>query len=320
MPEKPSRNSEILRHLSPGGQDLAGKREEHATLEPEAASSLTVPFPTLQDAIATYTVTAEFRGNGGSSGDSVLAELAKGAQAGTEALSMSLPAGSVLLSDDASVQNMMIAGVRGILHGVSKYRPETRIVLTDSDPVVYVLAAYCMEFEKENPSHDTRFRLERPDPALERIAQLGASLKVPAMQSAVWMHTDGVTFDRMNQKLPITQEDWSAGEAVFLKCRSAAGATAAFEPTRSENEDAKVSVKPEEDARLLILEAEIERHWLQYRKAYVRELRKENRLEIAIKATALDCVKLLHQYQEKGHNPDQAREAMWAYLIHPRQD
>ena len=92
------------------------------------------------------------------------------------------------------------------------------------------------------------------------------------------------------------------------------------EPTRSENEDLKVSVKPEEDARLPILEAEIESHWLQHRKAFMRELRKENRLEQAIKATALDCVKLLQQYEESGHGADQAREVMWAYLIHPRQD
>ena len=313
-------NSEIVRHLSPEEQELARKREEPTTLQPEPASSSAVAFPTLQNAIASNRVTAEFKGNGGSSGDSVLAELAKDAQAGAEPLRTSLPAGSVLLSNDASVQNMMIAGVRGILQDGSRYRPGTRIVLTDSDSVVYVLAAYCMEFEKENPSQDTRFRLERPDPALERIAQLGASLTVPAMQAAVWMHTDGVTFDRMNQKLPISPEDWSAGEAVFLECRGPAGAMTNAEPTRSENEDLKVSVKPEEDARLPILEAEIESHWLQHRKAFVRELRKENRLEKAIKATALDCVKLLHQYQEKGHNPDQAREAMWAYLIHPRQD
>jgi len=278
-----------------------------------------IPVPMLQDAIASNTVTAEFGGNGGSSGDAVMAQLAKGAKAGPDRLEVLLPAGSVLLSDDPSVQNMMIVGVRGILHDGRRYRPETRIVLTDRDAVVYLLAAFCMEFEKENPSQDTRFRLERTDPALERIAQLGASLTVPAMQAAVWMHTDGVTFDRMNLKLPITQEDWSAGEAVFLECRGAAGAMAAFEPTRSENEDAKVSVKPEEDARLPILEAEIEREWRQHRKAFVRELINQNYLQKAIKNTALSCVRVLQEYEAAGHNPDQGREAM-RELIFPRQD
>ena len=249
-----------------------------------------------------------------------MAQLAKSPEAGPEPLKTRFLAGSMLVSDDASVQNMMVVSVRGIFRGGNKYQPETQIVLTEREAVVYVLAAYCMQFEKENPSYATRFALEPPDPTLACIAELGASLTVPALQAAVWMLTDGVTFDRMNQKFRITPEDWSAGEAVFLECRGSAGAMATVEPTRSENEDAKVAVKPEEDARLPTLEAEIESHWLQHRKAFVRELRKENRLEKAIKATALDCVKLLHQYQEKGHNPDQAREAMWAYLIHPRSD
>jgi hypothetical protein len=315
--------SEIGRPVFPEEQELASKFGELATLHLFPAFSSAASFPTLQDAIASSSVTAGFRGTGGSSGDSVMAELAKGPKAGPEPLEALLPAGSVLVSDDPDVQNMMVASVRGILRDGNKYQPQTRIVLPDSGTAVYVLAGYCLEFLKENPSQDTGFRLERPDPALARIAEMGASLTVPGLQAAVWMLTDGVTFDRMNQKFPISLEDWSAGEAVFLECRGPAAAKTNAKPTKPteiDNEDENVSVQPADDARLPILEAEIESHWLQYRKAFVSELRKENRLEKTIKATALDCVKLLHHHQEKGHHPDQAREAMWAYLIHPRQD
>ena len=187
---------------------------------PKPVSSPTLPIPTLQDAIASYKVTAEFSGNGASSGDSVLVELSKGLKAGPEPLEAILPAGSVLVGDDASVQNMMVVSVRGILRGGNKYQPETQIVLTGSDSVDYVLTAYCMQFEKENPSDATRFSLKPPDPALARIAEKGASLTVPAMQAAVWMQTDKITYYQMNQKFPITPEDWAAGETVVLECRN----------------------------------------------------------------------------------------------------
>jgi hypothetical protein len=189
------------------------------TTEPEPKSAPTIPIPLLQDAIASKCVTAEFRGNGGSSGDSVLAALAKGPKASSEALETSLPAGSVLVSDDASAQNMVIVGVKGILRGGNQLKSQTRIEFTDGDAVVYVLAAYCMEFEKENPSPDTRFTLKRPDPVLACIAQEGRSLTIPAMQAAVWMKTESLTYDHMNQKFPITPKDWAAGRKAFQECR-----------------------------------------------------------------------------------------------------
>jgi hypothetical protein len=211
-------NSEIVRHRSPEEAALANIRKT----QPEPASSPAVPIPLLQEAIASNRVTAEFRGNGASSGDSVTAQLAKGPKAGPEPLETSLPAGSVLVSDDTSVQKMMVVSLRGILRVANMYQPETRIVLTDNDAVVFVLAAYCMEFEKENPSHATSFTLGPPDRVLARIAQKGASLSVPAMQAAVWMQTDSITYDQMTQKLPISPEDWAAGQTVFRECRNAA--------------------------------------------------------------------------------------------------
>ena len=81
----------------------------------------------------------------------------------------------------------------------------------------------------------------------------------------------------------------------------------------------RVEVKPEEDARLPILEAEIEREWRQHRKAFVRELENQKFLQQAIKNTALSCVQVLQEYEAAGHNPDRGREAM-RELIHPRQD
>jgi hypothetical protein len=189
-----------------------------------------VPIPTLQDAIASGIAVAEFSGNGGSSGDSVVARVAKGSKAGPGPAEATLPAGSVLVSGDAGAQNMMVAGVRGVYLGGGAYRPESRIDLTDGAGAPYLLRAYCITFEKENPSNVTRFALQRPDPALACIAQRGQSLTDPAMQAAVWMQTDNVTQFQMSQKFPIAAQDWEAGQAVYLECRNKAGTNPAAAP------------------------------------------------------------------------------------------
>jgi hypothetical protein len=116
---------------------------------------------------------------------------------------------------------MVVAGVRGVELGGGKFRPESRIVLTDGETVTYVLSAYCIQFEKQNPSNSTGFSLERPDPALACIARKGTMLTVPAMQAAVWMQSDQITYAHMTEKFSITEQDWSAGRAVFQECQDA---------------------------------------------------------------------------------------------------
>ena len=85
----------------------------------------------------------------------------------------------------------------------------------------------------------------------------------------------------------------------------------------SQAEHPKVTVKPEEDARLPVLRAQIEREWNQSRPGYVKNLVRAGRLQEQLRETALQCVKVLQQYEEAGHGADQGREAIQA-LIHPQ--
>jgi hypothetical protein len=188
------------------------------------------PVPTLQDAIVSGIITAEFSGTGGSSGDSVRAQVAKGPNSGLAPVAVIIPAGSILVSNDEDAQNMTVVSVRGVDLGGKKYRPESRIVLTDKEPVTYVLAAYCTQFEKANPSFATRFTLKKPDPVLSCIAQQGPSLTVPAMQAAVWMRTENITLVHMNEKFSVTAQEWDAGQSVFQRCRNAEEPNAAPVP------------------------------------------------------------------------------------------
>jgi hypothetical protein len=177
---------------------------------------------TLQDAIASGKVTAEFNGTGGSSGDSVKARLAKGPKAGPGPLAVDLPSGSELESNDAAAQNMMVAAVRGVDMGGRMIEPASRIVLTGNKPVTYVLGAFCVQFEKQNPSPSTSFTLRGRDPVLACIARQTRTLSVEAIQAAVWMHTDNVTFGHINEKFPVSGQDWAAAQKAFQTCQGAA--------------------------------------------------------------------------------------------------
>ncbi|HTV16111.1 MAG TPA: hypothetical protein VME68_15425 [Acidobacteriaceae bacterium] len=72
----------------------------------------------------------------------------------------------------------------------------------------------------------------------------------------------------------------------------------------------QVRQRPDRDARLPVLEERINRDWNQYRPKYYRQLRASGTLRQQIRQTALMCVETLHQYQKRGLNPDQAREAI----------
>lgn len=83
--------------------------------------------------------------------------------------------------------------------------------------------------------------------------------------------------------------------------------------------NAHLSVRPAEDARLPILEAQIEREWNQFRPKYVRDLKARGKLQHQIRETALWCIQVLDRYEERGLGADQGREAIRA-LINPDLD
>lgn len=174
---------------------------------------------TLQSALAAGLVHAEFRGLGGSTGDTIQVTVSKTPQAGPGDLVLAVPPGSVLRSADGPVQNMVVSAVRGRMVDSTHFRPESRIIVSSTAPVVYLLAAYCAEFHKDNPAAGAEFRIEAPDPMLACIAREGQGLPLAALQSAVWLHTDRLSYEEMKARFPIGPSDWRAGQQVVERCR-----------------------------------------------------------------------------------------------------
>jgi len=174
----------------------------------------------LEESIASGKITAKFIGTGGSSGDTILLTVQKTEKAGAETLKLSIPPGTILQSSNPSEQNMVIAGVRGIQIDSQRFTPQSEIILIDNNPITYVLEAYCAELHKGNPSSTTGFALSTLNPKLSSILTEGKkrNLSPQAIQAAIWIVTDKITHEEMNQRFPINKEQWDSAKSIFDSC------------------------------------------------------------------------------------------------------
>ena len=194
---------------------------------------------TLYQAIQDGAVSATFSGNGASSGDAVTLRIQKTASAPSGSLRLSVPPGSLLRSQDPSMQDMVVGAVRGRDQGDSTFIEEPEIVLSDSTPVTYILSAYCANFEKDNPSAENGFILvDAPDPVLACIVGEDAELSINAIQAAVWIQTDTTSFSQMSERFAVSDSEWTSANKVIERCYEAL-ATRFLETARALRGDAE---------------------------------------------------------------------------------
>jgi hypothetical protein len=143
---------------------------------------------------------------------------------------------------------MVIAGITGRMIDEDTVQPVSRIFLSDSSPrptirqprrgavlpvvlsgsnsgnastsaessEVYILEAYCTEFEKDNPSDSTKFSFGSVDRNLACILDKSDSIQVK--QAAVWIYTDGITYAHLRQKFPISSSEWQEAKSIIARC------------------------------------------------------------------------------------------------------
>lgn len=167
-------------------------------------------------AVSAGKVSVNFHGTGGSSGDSIEATIVATPNASGD-LVLTIAPGTRLQSGSALSQNMVIAGVKGQMINETNYLRSSVIQVDDTNKT-YVLDAYCTDFEKENPSSDTKFTLGNVDPILACILSEAANLSPQAKQAAVWIYTEKATFSHVKQKFKVRRSDWKAAAAIVKKC------------------------------------------------------------------------------------------------------
>ena len=172
----------------------------------------------LRQALAQGLVEPEYRGNGASSGDSIIVELTRKAP---RPLELSVPAGTVLRSQDPAVQNMVVLGVRGVPIGGGKFQPTSSIRLTSDAPQEFLLAAYCLDFDKANPSGSTGFSVgELALPEVQAILKAlntapVAQHTIGAIQTTIWVATEDVCERDLLARFPVAATDITAALALI---------------------------------------------------------------------------------------------------------
>ncbi len=113
---------------------LSGCIDQRSTPIPPIQQQST-PIPStpldLSEVIREQVVKAEIRGTGSSSGDSILLKLTRLVP---RTIQINIPIGTVLISDDPSVQSMVIRKAKGIAVGAMQYQPVKSIILDSNEP------------------------------------------------------------------------------------------------------------------------------------------------------------------------------------------
>jgi len=154
----------------------------------------------LTEAMEQGFVRAEFLGTGAASGAAIRLEVTR---TGARDLSITVPVGMLLRNSEPQEQDMTVRRLLGEAISTTRYQPATAIELRDDQTRTYVLEAYCLEADLDNPSRNRPFTYDgfaQPDV----IAVLEAAERVPdaadewlIVQAAAWAVTDDVTREKL---------------------------------------------------------------------------------------------------------------------------
>jgi hypothetical protein len=152
-----------------------------------------------------------FRGNGSSSGDSIVLK-AKGTL--TAEICPKFVPGTVLENQNAQAQNMVLSSLRGRPNGLLIV-PEVELHFEQGIEAEYLFEAYCINFNKENPetSDSLHVKGEASDNLAKMLATRSSSLE--AMQLAIWAITDDVSPHDANEKFGSTPDDIAAARKLI---------------------------------------------------------------------------------------------------------
>ena len=222
-----------------------------APTETSVPTKRPTPMPegslTLSQALAQGLVDAQFRGTGSSSGDSIIATLTRKVP---RTLEITVPPGTVLASSSPSAQDMVVLRVRGIPVGEDQFEPASTMRLTSDESKEFVLEAYCLDFDKDNPSGSTGFSVGEPASSGVQ-AILHALQKVPlsqrsigAIQTAIWAVTDDLCERELQARFQVSAADLEAAEGILEAAGINPATTCLFGGRSAEPPTIKPSAQP----------------------------------------------------------------------------
>ena len=173
-----------------------------------------VPVMAMEEALLKGLIEHSIAGSGGSSGDVITLTIKRAVR---RPLRLRLAPGTVLRSASTAVQNMIVAAVKGERIDRETYRATDVIELPDDSERVYLLEAYCLDFDKENPGASDRFSLAAVDgSALALINSLPKEKRsIPVVQAALWLAA-GVPKSAIRDRFEVSDADLLIAEITVL--------------------------------------------------------------------------------------------------------
>ena len=167
-----------------------------------------IPNYSLSEAVAAGYVEANITGNslhllGTSSGDSIHLNLERLVNYAIEI--DVFPTGTLLVPSSGDAQSMAILELRGLYSGLVCYQRD-RIILDTQDSVRYLYSAYCVSFDKGNPTGATLFTQSGlADSEVIKIYDVVDQLPedvtgVAAIQTAVFVVTDDISLAELESR------------------------------------------------------------------------------------------------------------------------
>jgi hypothetical protein len=170
----------------------------------------------LADAAAAGRIEIQITGLGASTGDSIVVTVRRLVK---ETLRLTLAPGTVLKSGNQQTQDMVTAKLEGerIPGDESRYWVMSEIVLSDDRTRSFIIEAYCLDFDKDNPSSSSSYRLLSVDPRAKKIILAGMERKLSpeVIQAAIWMDRGGLTESALKQRFPVDDNDIKAARSLL---------------------------------------------------------------------------------------------------------
>ncbi|MFA6233565.1 MAG: aspartyl protease family protein [Bacteroidota bacterium] len=191
----------------------------------------------LHEAVQAGLVEMRVTGRGNSSGDAIQLELRRSDEAEDEEglpldLDLSFEPGTVFRCLNPAAQDMIGSALRGEMISETEYRPTLKITLSDDALHRYLVEAYCLDFNKANPSTTDEFRIEAPDTDLAVLLREGKarSARVEVLQAAIWQTRGDVTDVTMMSRFPVDESMLDNARFLISTVRSDAPPPAHMQP------------------------------------------------------------------------------------------
>ena len=190
---------------------------------PTPAPTLTIPKYSLSEAISAGYVEANITGTSGigaifgaSSGDSIILNIRRLVNYPIEI--EVIPTGTVLVPASGNTQNMVVLSLKGISEG-PMYRIRGTIILDSPNAIQYLFSAYCVNFNKDNPTSSSTFTQNGlADSNVLKIYSILNQLPenvtgIAAIQTAVFVVSDNISRSEL-------QKRFSSGVAEIQNART----------------------------------------------------------------------------------------------------